>query len=63
MVERARLEERRMELRGMGEREARDQTSITNTECDHRKRKRRSVILGRKKRNRLGENSILIIDI
>ena len=40
MVERVRLEERRMELRGMGEREARDQTSITNTECDHRKKEK-----------------------
>lgn len=39
-VERARLEDRRMELREMGEREARDQTSITNTECDHRKKEK-----------------------
>ena len=25
----------------MGEREARDETSITNTECDHRKKEKR----------------------
>lgn len=29
-----------MELREMGEREARDQTSITNTECDCRRKEK-----------------------
>ena len=39
-VVRVGLKDRRMELRGIGEREARDETSITNTECDRRKKEK-----------------------